>query len=318
MQTENKPLGAIDALSGGFALIARRPWVLLAPIALNLFLWQGPQISARPLFQQIGAALTLPPTLNPTAETLEGLQTLKQGLQAAGEQFNVFEFIGVAMPGIMPAGAPAAALPRQILFAISDAPSLLALAGAFLLAGFFFLTLYLESIARGVRVTPRVPLLRSFLNILALVFLLSCVGALVLAPLLFVAALVTSFDPAVGSFLVLLVFMLILWVLLYLSFAVPAIVLSGANAAQAIAHSLSIFRWNFWSAMGLVFLVYIIQVGFTVVWEQLGDSPWGMAVDLVANPFLASGLMAGTMLFYMDRVARLAQAQQQAHSSLKG
>ena len=49
---ERKPLGIIDALSNGYALVVRRPWVLLFPIVFNLFLWLGPQINARPIFDQ--------------------------------------------------------------------------------------------------------------------------------------------------------------------------------------------------------------------------------------------------------------------------
>lgn len=50
---DRKPLGAIDALSAGFELVLRRPWILLVPLALDLFLWLGPQIQAKPVFEQM-------------------------------------------------------------------------------------------------------------------------------------------------------------------------------------------------------------------------------------------------------------------------
>src|SRR5512140_372285 len=50
---ERKPLNAIEALSSGFELVLRRPWLLLLPIALDLFLWLGPQVHAKPVFDEI-------------------------------------------------------------------------------------------------------------------------------------------------------------------------------------------------------------------------------------------------------------------------
>ncbi|MBI3538564.1 MAG: hypothetical protein HY070_13535, partial [Chloroflexi bacterium] len=193
------------------------------------------------------------------------------------------------------------------------------IAGLFSLIGLFLVAIYLESIARGVRVqTQFASVMKLFVHVTAFVLLLAMMGAFIAVPFLIGAALVAPFSAALGSFLVMLIFLVIVWALLYLSFAIPAIFVSGANALQAIANSIVIFRVNFRQAMGLVLLIYLIQTGFSVVWDQIGVSEWGIALDMIANAFLASGLVAAVMLFYHERALWLAQARVNAQSSLKG
>ncbi len=43
------PLGLIDTLSSGFKVVQRRPWLILPPILLDLWLWLGPRWSIQPL-----------------------------------------------------------------------------------------------------------------------------------------------------------------------------------------------------------------------------------------------------------------------------
>ncbi|MBI3741509.1 MAG: hypothetical protein HY257_07105, partial [Chloroflexi bacterium] len=274
---------------------------------------------------QLSASLVLPPTITPSPDGLQAFDAFKKSLELAGQNLNLFEFLGIAMPGILSVeGAPAAGVsPRQTLFAVSDAPSLIVIAGLFSLIGLFLVAIYLESIARGVRVqTQFASVMKLFVHVTAFVLLLAMMGAFIAVPFLIGAALVAPFSAALGSFLVMLIFLVIVWALLYLSFAIPAIFVSGANALQAIANSIVIFRVNFRQAMGLVLLIYLIQTGFSVVWDQIGVSEWGIALDMIANAFLASGLVAAVMLFYHlfyhERALWLAQARVNAQSSLKG
>jgi hypothetical protein len=109
--------------------------------------------------------------------------------------------------------------------------------------------------------------------------------------------------------------------MLYLMFALPAVFVSGANAPQAVINSISVFRFDFWSATGLVFLVFVIQRGFAAVWQLFGGNPWGVVFDVIANAFLSSGLVAAGMLFYYDRMSWMAAVRehlQQQRTQLKG
>ncbi|MEW5719214.1 MAG: hypothetical protein AB1817_11335, partial [Chloroflexota bacterium] len=69
--------------------------------------------------------------------------------------------------------------------------------------------------------------------------------------------------------------------------------------------------FDFWSAIGLVFIVYLVRSGFTFVWQFFDDNAWGVVFDVIANAFLSSGLLAAVMIFYNDRMYWLAVVREQ-------
>jgi hypothetical protein len=330
---EKKPLSVIDALSGGFELVARRPWVLLVPVALDLFLWLGPPITAQPVFQQMIALLMTASAQGAPPDTLQNLDVFTNALQTTGAKFNVFSFLAlfaIGMPSLMSVDAPPTDLlsARAALFSIADGAALLGVITLLALAGIFLGSVYLEAIARSVRreagsartFAPRV--LKSYVNITALI-VLSVIGALLLMiPIAISATLASVLNQGLGSFLVIVGSLVILWAGLYLAFAIPAIFVSGSSVWQAVLNSIAVFRYNFWSAMGLIFLIYLLQMGFSVIWQQLLGSTWGVVIDVVANAFLGTGLVAAGMLFYYDRFTWLTEVRerirQQQRPSLKG
>jgi hypothetical protein len=63
-------------------------------------------------------------------------------------------------------------------------------------------------------------------------------------------------------------------------------------------------------------------MGFVVIWDTLLGSTWGVVVDVLANAFLGTGLVAAGMLFYYDRFTWLTEVRerirQQQRPLLKG
>ena len=330
---ERKPLGAIDALSAGFELVLRRPWLLLVPLALDLFLWVGPQIQAKPVFEQMVRVLSAAAaTQSGSPDTQQAFDAFTQTLQVVGNHFNAFSFValfGIGVPSIVPLDLPPADLVKPIvLFSIQDETAFLGWTALFALAGIFIGSIYLEWIARTVRqegsrlnaFAPRV--LKSFASVLALAITLGVASLFLIIPFGLGAVLISVLSPGLGVFFILMIWLLLMWAGLYLAFAIPAIFVSGANVGQAILNSVTIFRYNFWPAMGLVFLIVLIQMGFSVIWQLLVDSTVGLIVDMVANAILGTALIAAGMLFYHDRFTWLTEVRQRIHQqqrpSIKG
>src|SRR5262245_37940296 len=59
--TVNKPqtTSLIDTLSEGYAAINRRPWLVLLPLLLNLYIWFGTQLSFAPLLTDAAELMRL-------------------------------------------------------------------------------------------------------------------------------------------------------------------------------------------------------------------------------------------------------------------
>jgi hypothetical protein len=317
---ERKPLGIIDALSNGYALVVRRPWVLLFPIAFNLFLWLGPQINARPIFDQGIALLNASTayTSNITAETQQGLDASKEMLKSEGDNFNVFSItalFALGVPALLGLESLPTTPPRAPWFIVGDIGTLIGLSILFALIGVLIASIYLEMIARAVRREGQaqtfVPsVLKSYLKTGGFIAVALFGLIALLSPFLIGATLVSLFNQGLASFVLIIGVMLVLWSLLYMAFALPAIFVSGANPVQAIWNSITVFRFNSWSAMGLVFLIYLIQMGFSLVWPMFLDTPWGTVFNVIANAFLGSGLVAAAMLFYHDRFTWLTEVRQ--------
>ena len=316
-----KPLGIVDALFGGFQLVLNRPWILLIPVLLDMFLWLGPRLTAAPIIQQMVALISAAQPPNATPEMIQNLNAAKQTWLAMGDHFNLFGVLALAaigMPTLMAANTPAVsiwpALPPRYLVA-NDA-AFLGLIALMVGLGALIGSVYLELIAQGVRreasrAAFAAHALKAYLTVGALILIGLAAALIAMIPFGLSAAVAALFNQSIASFLFLLGVMLLMWVGLYLSFAVPAIFVSGANAWQAVVNSVAVFRYNFWSAIGLLFLVILIESGFQVIWDIFLNNTWGVvAVDL-ANAFLGSALIAAMMLFYDDRITFLLRVREQ-------
>jgi uncharacterized membrane protein YesL len=305
-KTDRKPLGVVESLSSGFELIWQNPWIVLIPIALDLFLWLGPQITAQPLFQETLTLLAMATPANAPAETQQNLEMLKSILQTSGDSMNIMGMLAAGMPTVIGLQPPATTMPRAV-FIVSDSAALLGLVVLFGLGGALIMSGYLEMTARPVRNesderTFLARWLRAFANVILLGILVALGFFILMIPVTIIAGTLSMASQAIGSFMLLGGMMLIFWAFLYLVFAVPAIFVSRANAPQALLNSISIFRFDFWSAIGLVFIVYLVRAGFTLIWQLFENNIWGVVFDVIANAFLSSGLIAATMIFYNDRM----------------
>ncbi|MCX7840940.1 MAG: hypothetical protein N2559_16010 [Anaerolineae bacterium] len=306
---EKKPLGVFESLSSGFELIWLNPWILLVPIALDVFLWIGPHLSARPVFQRMVTLVTLAAPAHAPEETRQNIELLKSMLQAAGDTLNVFSVLATGMPSVLGWQAPAVTISRAE-FVISEPITLLAVTLVLLIGAALIAALYLELTARPIRREPVTASfiarwLRACVNLILLALLVIVGISAVMIPLTIVAGMLSVVSQVLGSLLLFGGMILMFWILVYLVFAVSAIFISRANALRAIINSIRVFRFDFLSALGLVLIVYVLRSGFTIVWDFFDTNLWGIVFVVIANAFFNSALIAAEMIFYKDRIERM-------------
>ncbi len=285
--------GVIDTLSLGFSAITQQLWVLAIPVALDLYLWLGPRLSPLPLIQR--ASLYLP-----SAVPAIQWQELLQG-------FNLFSLLALAILGVpsLMAGVTTVSPLGHMVIEIDGGLPFMGWVLALLPLGLLVGCLYLGLIAQKVREKPCPSLLHRIWGYWLRVILLLLIfmgGAILLGlPLAMGLTLVSLLSESLTPILSTLLLALLVWIWFYLFFAIDAIVISDAGPLSAIRNSINVVRRNFWSSLGLIILINVIGMGLSFIWRALGANPWGLALGIVGNAYVGSGLAAASLIFYRDR-----------------
>ncbi len=300
--------GVVDTLTAGFGVVNRRPWILLFPILLDLFLWFGPRVSAAPL---VGQALSRP-TLQRAFGDADP-EMVQRAILLAADELNLLALLApgwVGVPSIMPLlGGGRGALTFAGSWTAAVLVSLVALVGGALLG-----SVYRSVIAAHVREGSVRPTLvaadasRAWARLLGLGVLLVVVGMVLGIPLALVLALAGLAVPALANLALAVAMTLVVWLQVYLFFTPEAIFVSRVGPLRAMQRSVAVVRGNFWAVVRIAVLITIILLGMGQVWVGLASyAPAGLgtALGILGNAYIASGLVAASMLFYYERAAPL-------------
>ncbi|MBI3977091.1 MAG: hypothetical protein HY331_02790 [Chloroflexi bacterium] len=295
-------MGVIDTLTAGFGAINRRPWMILLPVALDLFLWLGPRLTAGVVFRQ---ALTAMQRFQVSTDTARQVGELTDSLSAA----NVFALLAWQLPSL--AGSHSAqladVLPGRAVVTLQSGGLLILVMVALALAGLAAASAYLTALAivlRGEDLTPVRFLVGWQTNFGRLVgYLLLLAGGLLVfgTPAAIVLALAQVLSPALAGILWMVVVAAGIWLWLYLFFVTFAIFVGGHGPLKAVERSVRLVAGHFWPAFGIFALIQLITVGTTIAWGLLLPNAVGALIAIVGNAYVLTGLTAGAMLFYRDR-----------------
>ncbi len=311
-----QPSGVIETLSAGYTAVNRQLWVLMLPILLDVFLWLGPHVSYSPLVGPVvtqAAEWTRQVALGPrrgprNTDLVGGLDDSRQWLIARADEVNGLDALAwgpIALPslGTVPNASD------ELAF-VSGWSEGLALLGAsvgvgLLLGGWFYAGLAdASSGARGGplaagRLTPR-----AVVDVLGLVGVLLGTALLLGLPVLLLIGFTALVSPPVAVLGGALVGAGVLFAAVHLFFAVPAIFVSNAGPLAAIQRSVGIVRRHLRPSVALMLLTWLILAGMGQVWDVLGNNlqaPYGVALAILGNAYIASGLIAAGMIFYTQR-----------------
>ncbi len=312
----------IDTLAYGFEVINRHIWILLLPLALDLCLWLGPQLSPQPALQQVldayqamaARAATLDGGLGPDAADLAPPE-----LATLAGQFNLLSVLAFNFV----AAVPSLLLNQPVLarggtrIEIGNPGTVIGLVCLLEVVGLWLGALYYGYIGRQVRdgETTLGGVVRAafgywwcFLQIVLLVVAVVVAAGLVGG---LVVALGYAIAPALGELALGVIGIGIRFAVLFAGvsfyFAKDAVVISDAGPTEALSASAGIVRRHIWPALGLILLIHLIGWGFQPIWESLARlaGTAGIVIGIVGNAYLWSGAAGATMRFYNARVIDL-------------
>ena len=309
-QGQNSPVTSVwSALASGFDLTAKHPWLLLLPILLDLFLWLGPRLRFQAVIEKILAALPL------EAEALE----LSNQLSQMAPQTNLFSMLSVRLMGIpaLLAGLAPEKTPMVArIMEISGGAEWILLFVLLSVAGLFLTAIYYVAISAVVK--QQAPtnigdwlaaIARSWLRLLALAVLFVFVAAIIYVPISFIGAIVFILNSTLGMMVVLLAPLFLVWIIIYLSFAPPAITLNKRSLVQAVKESMQLVQGNL--AAVLTILLLILLLGAIVDWLliQADNGTWLTLFNIIIHAFVHTGFITAFFIIYQDRARRLAEAE---------
>lgn len=301
--------GVVDSLTAGFGVVNGQPWIVLLPVVLDLFFLFGPRVSIAPVVSQVVTTSQLTEAL--------GAEATAQTIRFA-EETNLLGLLspaGLTLPTIMPLLSQVVT-PRGSFTMLDSAGTVVLLALGTLLVGALLGCVYRAVLSQQAREgelsAQRLPSesVVAWYRVVALGLLLLVAGFLVILLMAFIAAiasLVTGTAMALMTGIVTMVAIVAqLYLSVYLFFAWDAIVISQVGPIQAIRRSAAVVHAGVWSAITFVILVTVIMIVMGQIWVMLASqASWGLALGIVGNAYIASGLAAATMLFYRERMETL-------------
>ena len=313
---EAPPTGVIETLSAGYAAVNRQLWVLLLPVLLNVFLWLGPHVSYSSLVDPVltdATDWTRQVALGPrrsfrSPDVAAQLDQTRQILISRTDDVNALSALTwgpIALPIVdsLPGG------PNEPAFVNGWGDGLVllgaCLALGLLLGGWFYGGLALASTGhRGGPLAAGRSVPRAVLDVLGLVAVLLGASVLLGLPVLLLLGFTALVSPPIAVLGSMLLVAGALFATVHLFFAVDAIFVSNAGPLRAIQRSVGMVRRHLWPSVALIALTWLILAGMGRVWDVLASnlqSPYGVALGILGNAYVASGLIAAGMIFYTQR-----------------
>jgi len=327
-------LSLLDCLSAGFRTIARRWWLILIPVLLDVFLWIGPRVGISRVMEQMSEVLASQETALIAGESQAALvQQTQQILDQLGQDANLLALLSAGIPGVpslltafTPSAQPLGS--TRLVIQVQDVSQVILWSLLCLFLGTILSSIYITAVGRAVRRefldADASPLpthaFHTWTRVLLIGLIVAGIGLLLSIPLILIFALAMLISPALAIVLVNLALIAVLWiaigVLIYLYFIVDAIVIHHLALLPAMWNSINIVVRNLWPSAGLILLTWLLNNGLMLIWTRLGTSVWTTAVGIVANAFIGTGLAAASFTFYVQRYRRWQEAPEAASSPL--
>jgi len=315
--------GVFDTIADGVTLVLQRPWLMLAPLAVDLVIWLLIKVSIAPLTENAARFIE---TTN-----VADADIAAEGLREIGDLVYVSDFLAAFLPSLF-TGMPLDTVLNQLVSFISPASgagvardaifepwregllnpitpesgNLVALTGLLsLLGSTMAFALYRVPLARAIRGDRTSSFLReltgSWVRFLGYLGLLVIVAAASMVPMGILGAVfaILGFNLSFVLAMALLVFGSMIGI--YTFFVVDAILLHRFGPLRAFRLSYDVGRAYFGQIARFALTSLLLMMGTMALWSQTVESPPGVILALLGNAFTGTVLAASSMLFYTDR-----------------
>jgi len=300
----------IQAILAGFNTVANKPYLMLFPVILDLFLWFGPGWRVDAFFTPLIQSLTGLSGLDipEYTEMIESYQSIWLEVVANIDLAAALRTLPIGVPSLMvskqhfinPLGQPP-------VFSLENGVQILGFWAIFLLVGFFIGNIYFKNISNQIvtihNETGLKSILRSYLQIILLPVLLLLILLILSVPLLFIITLVTMISPALGQFTLLFAGVIVIWVIMPLIFTPHGIFLYNQNLIAAMMTSIQVVRISMVQTAWFVIVSFLMIEGMDYLWRTPPADNWFLAVGILGRAFIVSAVIASSFHYFIDATA---------------
>ncbi len=293
-------MGVIDALGAGYRIVVRRPYVIAVPVLVDLIIWLLPSFSILELI-----ATRLGP---------ENSATQPDGLVAFSQ---ISWLLALFLP---PTGLLAENLGTAgPTIELTNLGSVLGMTAVLLGGGAIISSVYLVLIANAIEGRKVSVELVPVLADKSPKYLALAVGAIaamtaITAGFVFLAVGLSVATPSLPGFIAILLGLLLLMATVGLAvgifaaslvmyFAILALILEPISVPDSIRRSIFFWKSNLGPAIVFVVLVTFMEIVLAFVWSRLSEATPGLIVSVFGSAFIGTGISAGSMVFYVNRLS---------------
>jgi hypothetical protein len=297
----------IQALRSGFNTIALKPYLILLPILLDLFLWFGPAWRVDEFFSPIVQGISNISGLDNFGST-ELIETTQEYWRQILSEFNLatsLRTLPIGVPSLMVTKQPFLnPLGKPLVFSLKTNLQVLGFSIFFLLIGYLLGSIYYRTISGQILLLTKKDDIKSHLKdfsqiILMPIFLL-IILLLLSIPLAIIFTLITLISPAIGQFVLIASVVFILWAIMPLIFTPHCIFLYKQNLISAMMTSISVVRTSMGQTSIFIILSFVLMQGMDYLWRSPSVDNWFLFVGILGHAFIVSAVIASSFHYFID------------------
>jgi hypothetical protein len=300
------PPGLITSLQAGFDAIASHIYLILVPLALDVFLWLGPHLRIEELVRPMLRGMVV--VLSQGGMSSGDLALLQSTLQEFTHGFNVF-----ALLRTLPIGIPSLNYGRTLLETPFREPLMLEVTNlaafslawvTLTLAGWIAGSLFYHWIAETTAPARRPEGLKRAVNSLVQGVLLCGLWALLVLlaaiPISILVAVLAAINTALAQVALLLAMFAFMWLLPLIFFSGHGIFAYQQNLFQSIGTAFRMTRFTLPSSALFILSALLISRGLVFLWRVPPSDSWLTMVGIAGHAFVTTALLAASFIYFRN------------------
>ena len=302
----------IQAIKSGFNTIASKPYLMIPPILLDLFLWFGPAWRVDSFFKPIVQSFSNLPSINGAeySELVENFQSIWMEFFTNLDLARSLRTFPIGIPSLVALKQPFLnPLGKPMVFNLESSLGVIGLWAIFLILGFFLGSMYFNNISMQIvdihneKERNLKSLLRAYLQIILMPVMILIVLLVISIPTLLFMSVLSLLSPSISQFFLIMIGFLIVWIILPLVFTPHGIFLYKQNLISAMMTSISVVKTSMSQTTWFILAVFLLNEGLNYLWTSPSSDNWFLIIGIFGHAFVVSAVIAASFYYFLDATA---------------